>query len=77
MSWLRRKKNHLALGVVLMFLTGCEAMCDSGIPTPHGGTGREGWWLTPPDSKAERYECFYWSLSDSTAIWCKPEPVQP
>lgn len=48
-----------------------------GIPTPGKGVGREGWWTTPPDSEGNRFECFYWSLKDSTAMWCKDEPVEP
>lgn len=50
---------------------------DTGIPTPGKGVGREGWWTTPPDSEGNRFECFYWSLKDSTAMWCKDEPVEP
>lgn len=67
-------KRLLLLVASVVVLAGCV---DTGIPTPGNGVGREGWWTTPPDSEGNRFECFYWSLKDSTAMWCKDEPVKP
>lgn len=59
------------LGAII--LTGCV---DAGIPTPGNGKGREGWYeIRDPETK-ERFNCFWWSLSDSTAMWCHPLPKE-
>lgn len=66
------KKIILAVAMAVFTLSAC----DTGISTPGNGVGREGWWLTPLDSNGFQYECFYWSLSESSAIWCKPDPIE-
>lgn len=46
--------------------------CDAGIPTPGNGVGREGWYPIEDPKTGETFNCFYWSLKDSTAFWCHP-----
>jgi hypothetical protein len=68
------KRLSAAVVAVAAFVT-LTSCADLGVPTPHGGKGRQGWWMSPPDSKGNVYECFYWSTQESTSHWCKPEPV--
>lgn len=66
-------RRLLATAALCFALSGCAEGCaDAGIPTPHGGEGRQGWYpITDPET-GDRFRCFYWSLKESTALWCYP-----
>jgi len=69
-------KNKKGIIVAVAAALSLSACADLGIPTPGNGKGRQGWYITERDSVGDRYECFWWSVQDSTAMWCKAEPVE-
>lgn len=60
--------------IALVAVLSLSACVDTGIPTPGNGVGREDWWeVTDPETN-RTFRCIYWSLKDSTAMWCyEPE----
>lgn len=69
----RRYKILMGIAALPLLATACV---DSGIPTPGHGEGREGWWEETDPNTGRTFRCLYWSLSDSTAMWCyEPNPT--
>lgn len=65
-------RRSLALVALMVGLVGCV---DTGIPTPGNGEGREGWWEQTDPETGRTFHCLWWSLSESTAMWCyEPGP---
>ncbi len=61
-------KKIAILATALAVLTACGT--DIGIPTPGNGKGREGWYPITDPQTGDSFRCFYWSLDQSTALWC-------
>ncbi len=60
-------KKIIIAAVAALSLTACV---DTGIPTPGNGEGREGWWVQTDPATGRTFHCLWWSLSESTAMWC-------
>lgn len=59
-------KKILAFIAIVVALTACDA----GIPTPQDGVGRDGWWEVNDPATDRTFRCLWWSLTESTAMWC-------